>query len=242
MKRLAALLLLALAFCSTNLFALQLTLQGGNGYGIWQYGIGGEFTFHISDPSLLTGYAGYAINQVGPNTSFQTFCVEGAENIYAYQTYNAALNNHSVYSNVQLTKGAAYLYSQFATGGNFGTATFSYANDHLNNANLLQRAIWMFMCNQEGLNMGNIGNNFFVNAAIAYFHNSFDEANSDAVTGFDNVYVLNLTDANGRAAQDQLIYSSAVNPNTIAPDGGVTAILLGMGLTAVGFVSRKIRK
>src|ERR1051325_8582416 len=110
MKRLFSILPLSLILVAPNAFAINLTLQGGpNGYGPYQTGVGGEFTFQISDPTLLGtiggvgGYATTTANQAGPGVSFQTFCVEGGENIDSKTpNYTANLNNHSVYSNVQL--------------------------------------------------------------------------------------------------------------------------------------------
>lgn len=241
MKRLSALALFSLSLCSSKLLALTLTLQGGYGYGPYQTGVGGEFTFGISDPSLVSSYSSYSMNQAGPGTSFQSFCVEGAENIYAYQSYTADFNTRTRYTDVALTRGAAYLYSQFAQGTLAGYKFNGTLAQRQNSANLLQRAIWMLMGNQEGLNASNIGANIFIDAVKTVF-GSLAGANAAAATGEDNVYVLNLWDANGRAAQDQLIYTTGVIPNTITPDGGITVMLLGMGLTAVGFVSRKIRK
>ena len=66
-------------------------------------------------------------------------------------------------------------------------------------------------------------------------------ANVAAATGFDNVYVLNLTTLDGRAAQDQLIYTTGPIPNVI-PDGGMTAMLLGMAMTGLAFISRRVRR
>jgi hypothetical protein len=66
-------------------------------------------------------------------------------------------------------------------------------------------------------------------------------ANVSADTGYDSVYVLNVWDSNGKAAQDQLIYSTTVNPNTV-PDGGTTAMLLGIAFTGTAFVSRRLRR
>ena len=66
-------------------------------------------------------------------------------------------------------------------------------------------------------------------------------ASAAATTGFDNVYVLNLTTLDGRAAQDQLVYTTGAIPNVI-PDGGMTAMLLGVGFTGLAFVSRRMRK
>jgi hypothetical protein len=250
-KRFLSLALLALISAPTA-FALTLTLQGNNsvsggynGYGPYQTGVGGEFTFAISDASLVNSYyAGRTRNLVSA-PSFQTFCVEGGENIDAsHPVYTANYNTHSVYSNVQLTKGAAYLYSQFAqgilSGYNFtGAATAREAS-----AALLQQAIWHYMGGQESQGTFNASNPFEV-AAAAHFVGGEAVANSAAIFGADNlsVYVLNLWDSNGKAAQDQLIYTTGAVPNfNPVPDGGTTAMLLGLAFTGTAFFSRRIRR
>ena len=51
-----------------------------------------------------------------------------------------------------------------------------------------------------------------------------------------------MQDNNNKAAQDQLIYSTVVNPNSIVPDGGITAMMLGIAFTGTAFVSRRFRR
>jgi hypothetical protein len=243
MKRICVLGFLMGMFATPFAFAatITLTLEGGSGYGPYQTGVGGEFTFRISNGSLISAYNSQAVNQASPTPSFQTFCVEGNEFISAGSTYTANYNNESVFTNFRLTAGAAYLYSQFATAGNFGgLASYNYGANRGVTAGLLQNAIWALMGGQEGQTAANNSSNPFLRAAEAQFGGTFAGANTTAATGFDNVYVLNLWDLSGRAAQDQLIYTPGPVPNVI-PDGGMTAILLGLGLTGLGFVSRRLR-
>ena len=90
---------------------------------------------------------------------------------------------------------------------------------------------------------GNIGVNPFISLVISRF-GSLAAANSTAATGADHVYVLNLFDSSGRNAQDQLIYTTAAIPDNIAavPDGGTTAIMLGIGFTGATLLSRRLRR
>jgi len=60
--------------------------------------------------------------------------------------------------------------------------------------------------------------------------------NPDA--GDQGVMVLNITGANGVKAQDML----APVPTPPLPDGGATLLLLGIGLSGVGMVSRRFRR
>lgn len=250
MKRIRALALVGGMFLTHSVFALTLTLEGGGGYGPYQTGSGGEFTFGISNPTLvangyvssgLTGTKNVVTSPVA--TSFQTFCVEGAEFIGGFGVYNAAYNNKTVFGNVALTKGAAYIYSQFVTQGNFGGysgATYNYTGARTTSAALVQNAIWAFM-GQEGKTAATEASNPFFNAAISAEGGTFALADAVATTGYHNVYVLNLTGvSDGKAAQDQLIYTEGAIPNTI-PDGGMTVMLLGMGFSGFAFVSRRLR-
>jgi hypothetical protein len=256
MKRLLALCSVLLSCAVSPSFALTVTIGGNNavaggynGFGAYQTGVGGEFTFSISDPTLISGYASTTRNQGGSANSFQTFCVEGGENIYANQTYSAVFNNQTVSSNVRLTVGASFLYSQFAQGrlttafNPALTSSYNYtgsATGRENSANLLQRAIWLLMGGQEGLNAGNIGVNPFISLVLSRF-GSLAAANVTAATGADHVYVLNLLDSGGRNAQDQLIYTTAAIIPAV-PDGGTTAIMLGIGFTGATILSRRLRR
>lgn len=249
MTKHSLLALLSLTLATSSSFAVTLTLEGNNsvggglnGYGPYQTGVGGEFTFRINDSSLVSSYYSGAMNQASPYTSFQTFCVEGAEFISANSTYTASYNNHSVYSNVQLTKGAALLYSAFASGNWSSGPGYNYFGGGVAreaDAALLQVAIWHFMGGQENHGAYDQYNKYEAWAASVFGDDA--AANVAAATGENNVYVLNLWDSNGRAAQDQLIYTTGPIPNTV-PDGGVTVILLGMSLTGLGFISRRVRR
>jgi hypothetical protein len=249
MKRFCALSLVAgmLGLGSAYAAPITITLEGGSGYGPYQTGVGGEFTFRIDQGSLISGYAAATHDILGgSDVSFQTFCVEGNEYIYPYGVYTAVGNDHSVYGNVHLSVGAAWLYSQFATGGNFGgLATYAYGggSGRHTTAGELQNAIWALMGGQEGQTAANNAGNQFLIAAENAFGGTFLGADAPATIGVNNnhVYVLNLWDTSGRAAQDQLIYTTGPIPNVI-PDGGMTAMLLGFGLTGLGFVSRRGRR
>lgn len=243
MKRLSAVFLFAALVATPSAFALTttVTLTGGNGYGQYQTGQGGEFTFAISDPTLISSY-GSGVNVGGAGT-FQTFCVEGPEYIYPYGQYTANFNsaNQTMYGGVTLTRGAAWLYSQFASGH---LAGYDYANR--TTAGALQNAIWAFM-GQEGLSIDPNHLTSFEAAAFTGLQLLGMSATANANLGDFGVYVLNLwndSDPNHVIpAQDQLIYSPLVTPNSVGvPDGGTTAMLLGIAFTGTAFISRKIRR
>jgi hypothetical protein len=250
MKKIHVLALGVGIFLAPSVFALTLTLEGGSGYGPYQTGSGGEFTFGIDNAALVanayvSGVAGTKNVVTSPvATSFQTFCVEGSEFINGGGAYSAVYNNKTVFGNTALTKGAAYIYSQFVIKANFGGylgATYNYSGARTTSAALVQNAIWAFM-GQEGKTAATESLNPFFNAAVAAEGGTFALADTAAATGYHNVYVLNLTQiGTGKAAQDQLIYTEGGIPNVI-PDGGFTIMLLGMGFTGFAFLSRRVRR
>src|SRR5450432_2955085 len=150
MKKTFAVVITITALAVPTLFANTMSTVGG--YGPWQTGQGGEFTFQSSDLSaFIAGYYSGAKNQVISATpNFQTFCVEGAETVAPNTTYNYVFNTKTVASaNQPLSVGAAFLYSQFASGALLSsTPGYDYANTgvgRLVDAGLLQNAIWHYM-------------------------------------------------------------------------------------------------
>jgi VPDSG-CTERM motif len=234
MKKTFAAVITITALAVPTLFAN--TMSTVDGYGPFQTGQGGEFTFQSTDlTAFINGYYSGAKNQfAGATPNFQTFCVEGAETVSANTTYNFAFNSKTVASaNQPLSVGAAFLYSQFASGALLSsTPGYDYANTgvgRLTDAGLLQIAIWHYM--------GGIENNGAYNASNPYeayaagFFGTDLLAQAIASVGFDGVSVLNSFNLDGTGAQDMLIWNS--------PDGGTTVMLLGMGLMGLVFISRR---
>jgi hypothetical protein len=248
MKRAMAVLLLSGTLAATTSLATTISTVGG--YGPYQTGSGGEFTFKTSDPimnSIVANYYSGAKNQdltAADRPNFQTFCVEGKEFVNANTSYDVAFNDHSVYSGNYLTKGAALLYSQFASGTLLPIPGYNYIGSRSASADLLQRAIWAFMGGQEG-EVLTLSNPYESYAASVF--GSLALANATATTGFDGVYVLNMFNAGhlgdpNYKAQDMLIWAPSGNIPNQVPDGGSTLMMLGIGLTGFAFVSRKLRK
>lgn len=258
------LVLAAMALVAPGAMAVQVQTVGG--YGPWQTNQGGEFTLKAISGELVTAlsyYNSYTKNQyTGPNAidpltlstpNFQTFCVEGTEYIFPNSPYDVTISDVTIFNGKKLTAGAAWLYSQFAGFGNT-LAGYDY-NDGDNigigrhvSADLLQKAIWMFM-GQEGQTLINNAGNDFVKEAIKVLGitNAF-LANSEY--GNYNVAVLNLwvPDAVYRDSgkrQDQLILTAPVELNSegfggsTVPDGGFTVALLGLSL--IGLVALRRR-
>lgn len=235
------LFLCALLWNVAQIHALTYTVATVGGYGPYQTGQGGEFTLKTTDSfmnGLAISYAATTKNQYGDPASqpnFQTFCVEAPEYIRPNVAYNVVFNDHTVYQNVYLTKGAAFLYSQFAQGTLIG---YDYAAGRLGSADQLQRAIWALMGGQEG-EVQNLANPF-ESLAVSQFGN-WSAASATAAPGEYGVYVLNLWESGhvgetAYKAQDQLIWAASV------PDAGDTALLLAMSFGLVVAVSVLRRK
>src|SRR5215813_886811 len=93
------------ALQSSTVCATQVRTVGG--YGPYQTGVGGEFTFFSLDlASVIANYCAGAQDQynvAGDKPNFQTFCVEGQEFVYPNTKFNVVLNNQSVSTGVFLT-------------------------------------------------------------------------------------------------------------------------------------------
>lgn len=209
----------------------------GSGYGMYQTGLGGEFTLNPLTGWLdLSGYVAET-KDIGVAGTFQTFCVEGGEYIYPYPTkYDAVISRNAIQGGVgptgdAISVGTGWLYSQFATMNWDAGLGYNYSTGRSGSADLLQRAIW-WLEGEEGIAY-NASNPYM--AALVVKFGSKDNAKADGGWNY-GVYALNLKNpTTGALAQDQLVY-------THVPDGGLTLMLLGLGLGGVGMVSRKLRK
>jgi len=217
MKKIA-LIAVACAFMAAPVLA-DLTVTFKDGYGKWQTGLGGEFTL---DPSaelewVLPFYADVAKDQsdVGTTGTFQTFCVEEYENVWANATYSAVLNDRAIAGGVgsagdPLSLGAAYLYHEFQNGTLSG---YEYANStgRLASAAAVQNAIWYL--EDEG------GEENAYTAMVATLFGSIGEAKADN-NGRYAVALLNLYEGTA-LRQDVLV--------CVPVPGAVLLGLLGMG-------------
>jgi hypothetical protein len=208
----------------------------GSNYGMYQTGQGGEFTL-VPIGWGVTGMYYSGASNIGATGSFQTFCLEGLETISPYPSqYDAVLSNNAVYGGTgqgdPLSKGAAWLYYEFATGGNFeNRAIYYYNSGRSTSAALMQNAIWWL----EGeKSIPYSATNPFMTAVVGKF------GNAAAAMDINNEYavmVLNLWDKNhigeyGHQHQDQLV---------LVPEP-LTLLLLGLGLMGVAGIRRRFKK
>jgi hypothetical protein len=195
----------------------------------YQNGVGGEFN------AVTIGLG-----------SFATFCIEAHEYIgqppggpYTY-TINTgtvsgglgidAIDPHTGLSMDNISLGTAWLYSQFRAGAltlDAGTGSYFDAN-RLANAGELQNAIW-FLEDEGGQNNG------YVVLAETVLGKTEAQIKADS-GGAYGVVALNLFDANGNLAQDQLAIAPGSNPVIPEPS---TMALMALGMGALGLARRR---
>lgn len=185
-------------------YTVQSVGSGGDisGYGPYQAGNGGEFTL-IAGGGLdyvikyySTDASGFA--QTSTTKTFQSFCLEELEYIYAGEIDKAVINDGAVLGGVNgkdpISIGTAWLYAQFASGT---LAGYDYTINRKASATALQNTIWWL----EGEAVDPTNSNIFRKAVV----DEFGEA--DAIANNNGAYavsVLNLT-YNGKLRQDMLV-------------------------------------
>jgi hypothetical protein len=190
-----------------------ITVTAGN----FEYSDGGEFTATVAGSG-----------------SFQTFCIEIQHEFSLGGTYNYTLgqDTHGAPppgAAAHLNLGTAWLYSQFVDGLiTIGNTT---------QAGEFQAALWYFQGQGvnpngafSGLGFGDglPGANAYTDAAdLALAGMGLNGLN--ASNGKFDVSIIESSNADGTPAQDWLS----------APDGGTTAMLLGVGLMGLVLVSRR---
>jgi hypothetical protein len=184
---------------------------------------GGPFTMTLSGNLIVNG-----TTIATSGTVFTTFCVEIDEYFNPGNTYSAQVNaNESAVwggiggssSGDPLSEDAAWLFAMYSQ------KQFSSNAD----ARDLQRAIW-YLEEEFVLTAQEVLDNPYLQAVSTTFNGI--NRSKDATLGEYGVYVVNLTDSSGGRHQDQLI---------LVPDGGLTVMLLGLGVGGLALISRKFR-
>lgn len=204
----------------------------GNNSNPYQNGQGGEFTA-ITSNGIPAGYNSLAkYTNANGLTGFETFCVEGGKNDVYFTpgvTYNYVTSDQikgGPMGTLDLTVGVAYLYSQFATGQLSGY----FSGNRYTNAGALQNAFWTLEGESSApiagwiqtLLVGQFGS--IANATLSVIQNAYDY----------DVQVMNITNAAGASAQNQLIYTGRP-----VPDGGLTIVLLGISFLGLALFKRQ---
>jgi hypothetical protein len=227
-----------------------LTLYAGPGWGgannnHFQNGDGGEFTA-VSSTLHPNGYAATTLGTfAGQAGGFETFCVQAGSDDVTFNpggTYNYAISEQIKAPGVvgspdprTLKESVAWLYSQFAQGTLVGYDFSNSLGQRYADAGILQNEIWYLEgeisnpgSNQYATDLGNNSISLTADATLDQFH----------------VEVLNLTDGNGAAVQNQLVYNNRgfSNNGTPVPDNGLTIALIGVSFLGLAIFRRKAVK
>ena len=227
MKKILMTVVIAGGMAASSAFAIPDTgtVTVGRTAGTYS-GDGGEFTITAVSPTVFA--------------PFQSFCLELNEGIQGNpQTYR--LNTGAIAGGVgfapdgspgfdPVSKGTAWLFNKFAAG-TLTDYNFTPGVGREDSAVALQQTIW-YLENEVALGTLNPLSLDFLNQATAVFGGAVTFADN----GVQGVFAMNLT-VNGINSQDMLGQGGPV-----LPDGGATLLLLGIGLSGVGMVSRRFRR
>jgi len=213
----------------SQVWATSVTVTRPAGYST---GDGGEFNI----APVFTGGSYAPTVLVG--SGFETFCLDASVNIGPLPaTYNATL------AAAPVSLGTAWLYYQFATGTLAGYAYTSFAPTpilqngvpHTVSARAataygLQNAIWILE--------GSVAP-FIDAAAAASWLTLVEGATGDT---FAQLQVQNNQYQVARVLlTDPRTQAPVQNMLALVPDGGWAVMLLGMGLSGLALISRKVR-
>lgn len=200
-------------------------------YGPFQSGAGGEFTVQPIGFAVSGYVSGVTSDLPGYDGTIQTFCAELTENIQP-GTFEVFENVVTKQSNKVLTKGAAYLYYQFATGNLTGYNYGGTVAQRKASAAQLQNDLWALMnWPSKTLDPTSPWNGEI--PANALLPNAGQYPVSILNVYVDGQLFSRLPQNN---LQDVFVIKYGV------PDGGLTVSLLGMALASLGVASRKLRK
>ena len=222
MKRCSILLALFL-----GILGFLISAQNADAYPVPPVSVGQHIYFG-NGPGDTRGGEFEVYDWVSDEKLFDTFCLEIVEYIGIGKTYEfvvadistGAINGGKYGGNPDpLDPMTAYLYHHFFHGTLDG---YDYNGDRVASADALQNAIW------------HIENEFSSGPFIPNY-NDFTILANDEVnikknwTGLRDVRVINLTDTEGYAKQDQI---------TVVPEPA-TMLLFGFGLIGLAVVGRK---
>lgn len=182
-------------------------------------------TVVIDTTAYSYGSGGEFLAQTSNNGDFLTFCLE--KDVFfseGVQYYYDIHENTVLSANDVISKGTAYLFSNFSKG----TLGGYFGPDRLANAGLLQKAIWML---EGDLTYDNS------NPYIALVEGIFG-ANATSNVGSSSVKVMNVW--NNYNPQTGTYSGDKQSMLIRVPDSGMTALLLGLGLLSLAAFRRKL--
>ncbi len=206
--------------------------------GTFQSGSGGEFTATGSLPGSfgLHGYATSTSSSTGSTiTSFDTFCVQAGSDDVTFSPgtrYNYAYSGQILGGPSDpraLNLDVAWLYGQFASGHLSGYDYTNGLGQRTVDAAALQNEIW-FLEGEGG------ADDSALDALITAAH-----LTGSYTAGEFGVDVLNLTNSDGVAVQNQLVYNNGGfnQHGHPIPDNGLTIALIGGSFLGLALLKRK---
>ena len=183
------------------------SFSSGNG-GEFRATVGGTLGASV----IWSSYVDSAVNGTRIGTaSFQTFCLEHGETFSPGGEYEVALNNGAVYGNGggngsydALSKGAAYLYSQFANGSLSGY-TYAYGATRATAAGELQEAIWWLEGEAGGVMSANMSTILTAEFGATQANWTADAAAWEYGVGVMNLWDKGYVGVQGHQHQDMLV-------------------------------------
>jgi hypothetical protein len=216
------------ALISLNAMALEVNVNRYAGYAGSEPGFdeGGEFTVTSVNPdpafnAILNNYAPSATF----NGGFESFCLNTQ-----IELQNNPLNGTIIPGSI--TAGAAWLYSQFARG-QLNLYTYAPGAGRQTSALDLQMAIWELQGFSAGVDT--VAATTFYNMAVSQFGSvAAATALDNGQSGVEELYLTHTT-ANGGSIVSQPLL-------VLVPDGGSALILLGVGLSGLALMGRRMCK
>ncbi len=207
--------------------------------GGYYWSNGGELNVSTPDGSLNGVIAGYdskatAVSPITQLRGLETFCLEHDERVQMNTSVNYGISSRAISggsggpSPDPISLGTAWLYSQFAQGTLAGYDWDPLAT-RSTSAGLLQKTFWWL---EDEAGYAYDAANPFMLAAVNEFGATVKD---DAGANNFGTWVINAGPARLYPYQDMLIWKK---PGV--PDGGITVILLGLGLSALGLIRRKV--
>lgn len=204
--------------------------------GIYTGGLGGEFRLRHNGSSPTAGLP----------SPFYTFCVEFNEHFSINEGLRvASIGPMSLNTNIPLNVVTSALYREFlrvkgTSNDFFGLANTGYTSN--TDAISLQKAIWYFQGNQEGLTLAQANSNKFV-VAGNFFLNTINLGSSTLLAGnlaqYGGVNILNLVNhTSSGVRQDMLVWNLNPSSSNIIPEPS-SAIVFAIGLVGYAAFARR---